>query len=121
MTVTPPDAAAEDRSRVPAACTLPTVDRPLRLAEFDAMFSGAVRAVRRLEPTRVRLELEPVPSVAARAADLAARESACCAFFTFTLTVGDGALSLDVAAPARHAEVLRALADRAEALSGGSG
>ncbi len=115
-----PETPAE-LSWAPAECTLPTVDRPLRLAEFDALFAGSVRAVRRLEPTRVRLELEPVPSVAARAADLAARESACCAFFAFTLAVGGGGLTLDVVTPSRHADVLVALADRAEALSGGSG
>ena len=30
---------------VPDACTLPTVDRPLRLAEFEDFFASAVRRV----------------------------------------------------------------------------
>lgn len=31
---------------VPAACTLPTAERPLRLAEFEELFATAVRGVR---------------------------------------------------------------------------
>ncbi|MBB6551859.1 hypothetical protein [Nonomuraea rubra] len=29
----------------PSACTLPTVEQPLRVAEFDALFAGAVQGV----------------------------------------------------------------------------
>jgi hypothetical protein len=32
------------------ACTLPTVDQPARLAAFDALFTSALREVRREEP-----------------------------------------------------------------------
>jgi hypothetical protein len=31
----------------PAACTLPTTDRPLRLAEWDGLFTDAATRVRR--------------------------------------------------------------------------
>ena len=42
---------------VPDACTLPTVDRPLRLAEFDDLFATAVRDVTAVTQTRARLRL----------------------------------------------------------------
>ncbi|MGW3610442.1 hypothetical protein ACWD6N_11205 [Micromonospora sp. NPDC005163] len=49
---------------VPQACTLPTVERPLRLAEFDELFASAVVGVERVDRLRVRLELRPEPTVA---------------------------------------------------------
>ncbi|MEN3540115.1 hypothetical protein AAH991_33740 [Microbispora sp. ZYX-F-249] len=103
-----------DQKWVPSACTLPTAEQPLRLAEFDALFAEAVRAVRREERERLRLELVPAPEHAARAAGLTVRENGCCSFFTFTLTVADGGLTLDVRVPPEHVEVLDALQARAE-------
>ncbi|MEW9553642.1 hypothetical protein [Nonomuraea sp. NPDC050783] len=100
---------------VPPACTLPTAERPPRVAEFDELFAGAVRAVRRPGRERLRLELAFSPGNAARAAELTARESGCCSFFTFTLTVADGGLALEVAVPPEHAGVLDALQARAGA------
>jgi hypothetical protein len=35
----------DDLAWVPDACSLPTVDRPLRLTEFDDLFAVAVRRV----------------------------------------------------------------------------
>ena len=95
------------------ACTLPTVDQPLRLAEFDDLFATAVRGVDRTGPTRVRLDLTAEPTIAAQAADLVVRETQCCSFFTFTLTASGGQLSLDVAVPAGYVDVLDALVARA--------
>jgi thioredoxin len=100
------------------ACTLPAADRPLRLAEFDDLFATAVRAVDRVEPTRLRLALDPRPEVAARTADLAVRETDCCGFFTFTLTAADEQLALEVAVPDGRTEVLDGLADRATMAAG---
>lgn len=48
--------------------------------------------------------------MAAQAAGLVVRETACCSFFTFTLTATGGALELGVAVPDSHVEVLDALA-----------
>lgn len=98
---------------VPTACTLPSAEEPVRVAEFDALFATGLRAVHDLEGSRVRLELEPDPAVAARAADLAVRETGCCSFFTFTLTADGGRLLLDVTAPPAYADVLAAFAGRA--------
>ncbi|WP_326642508.1 hypothetical protein OIE67_20060 [Nonomuraea fuscirosea] len=106
---------ALDLGWAPSACTLPTAEQPLRVAEFDALFTEAVQAVQRPEPTRLRLELVFSPEHAARAAELAARENGCCSFFTFTLTIADGSLALEVTVPAEHIEVLDALSERAGA------
>lgn len=106
------------------ACTLPTEQRPLRRAEFDALFADAVRAVERVDPLRLRLELAPDATVAARVADLAVRETECCSFFTFTLAATGGRLHLDVAVPAGQARLLEVLAERTAALAtpaGGTG
>lgn len=95
------------------ACTLPTTEQPLRLVEFDQLFATDVRTADRLAADRLRLELTADPAVAARAADLAVRETACCSFFVFTLTASDGRVTLDVTVPESHVNVLDALAARA--------
>jgi hypothetical protein len=104
---------------VPEACTLPTVDQPLRLAEFDELFGTAVLGVRRIEAARLHLDLRPEPAIAARAAELAARETGCCSFFTFSLIIGSGTLTLDVQTPAAQIDVLDALGARAAAAMAG--
>ena len=108
---------SDDQTWVPQACTLPTVDRPLRLAEFDEVFATALREQQRLSPTTLRWRLDPAAEATVR--DLTGRESSCCSFFTFSLTGdhaggGDG-LHLDVQVPAGHVDVLDALAGRAAA------
>ncbi|MFI6517872.1 hypothetical protein ACIBF1_20110 [Spirillospora sp. NPDC050679] len=102
----------------PQACTLPTAERPLREAEFDALFAGAVTEVRQIGPGRVRLRLRAEPQVAGRAAELVARETGCCSFFAFTLTATGGDLALEVSAADRHAEVVTVLAERARQVAG---
>jgi hypothetical protein len=102
---------------VPDACTLPTVERPLRRAEFDDLFVHDVLAVRRESTRRLRLALRPDPEAAARAARLAVQETGCCSFFGFGLVVSDGALSLVVETAPAHEDVLAALGGRAEALA----
>jgi len=96
-------------------CTLSPAGRQARAAEFSATFAETVRRVERPAPTRLRLELEPGPASAGRIAELAAAETACCSFFTFTLTATAGSLLLDVAVPAAQLPVLDALAERAVA------
>jgi hypothetical protein len=99
----------------PDACTLPTAERPLRAAEFDGLFTEAVLGVERIDPGRLRLELRATPQIAGRTARLVATETACCSFFTFTMTATAGHLTLEVAVPPAQASVLDALADRAAA------
>jgi hypothetical protein len=71
--------------QVPEVCTLPTVEQPLRLAEFQDLFAAAVRGVESVADTRLRLYLTGPDGVEATVRDLAARETQCCSFFTFTI------------------------------------
>jgi hypothetical protein len=103
-------------SWAPIDCTLPTAERPLRVAEFDELFATALRGQTRLGPTRLRLTLDGADEVEATIGDLIARENACCSFFTFTLTRTPGRqLQLDVQVPANRTEVLDGLSTRAAA------
>lgn len=94
-----------------------TEERPLRVAEFDTLFTDAVRSVQRIDGTSVSLELVPEAEMAARAADLVVRETGCCSFFTFSLVATGGKLHLEIGVPAQHADVLEALVVRAEGMS----
>ncbi|GIJ24223.1 hypothetical protein [Micromonospora lutea] len=102
-----------DQGWVPEACTLPTVERPLRLAEFDDLFATALRGQQRLSPTVLRWRLDPAAEATAR--DLTGRESSCCSFFTFTYTDDGDTVRLDVEVSTAHVDVLDALAGRAAA------
>ena len=105
---------ALDQGWVPEACTLPTAQRPLRLAEFDALFATAVKRVERVGVLRLRLTLTGPVELEAIVRDLTERESRCCSFFAFTVTThGPGQLVLDVTVPAAHVDVLDALTTRA--------
>jgi hypothetical protein len=77
------------------ACTMPTAERPLRLAEFDALFATAVRSIER-RGDDVRMHLASGEGLVARVRDLTARETSCCSFFTFTVAGTDQDLSLDI-------------------------
>ncbi len=101
---------------MPDACTLPTAERPLRVAEFDELFATAVRGQQRLSATRLRWLLDPAAEPRAR--DLTVRETQCCSFFTFTFAPVNGGVQLDVEVPAAHVDVLDALAERAVAGAG---
>lgn len=98
------------------ACTLPTVERPLRLAEFDDLFRQCVLGVDRDELS-TRLTLKGATGLRARVADLTARESECCSFFEFSLDGDDDGLVLVVSVPETRAKILHALTDRAVELS----
>jgi hypothetical protein len=118
----PSQAAAAGRSSgeapagavwVPPECTLPVVRQPERVAEFDALFTTAVRAVARPERTVLHLVLDAACEADAR--DLAARESGCCSFFTFAFTGHYDGLLLEITVPTAQVAVLDALAERAAA------
>ena len=112
------------------ACTLPTAEQPLRIAEFDALFRTFLRAVEGAgSPTRARLVLAGGADLPDRVQQLADAETACCSFFTFTLTALPGGppvdgcapvvvVALDVEVPPTRTGVLAALVDRAEHMLG---
>lgn len=106
------------RAWAPTSCTLPAAKLPRRVADFDALFADAVRGIERVGPERLRLELQASPQAAGRAAELAAAETQCCSFFTFTLTATGGGLALEVSVPQPYIGVLDGLAGRAAAAAG---
>ncbi|AGB23343.1 hypothetical protein Mycsm_03022 [Mycobacterium sp. JS623] len=93
----------------PDACTLPTTERPLRVAEFDDLFTFVVRAERR-QPQRLELVLQRIVEAPAR--ELARRESACCSFFTFEFEAVDEDVLMRIGVPPEHVAVLDALEAR---------
>ena len=52
-----------DPSWLPEACSLPTIEQPLRAKEFDDLFRNAVTAVHRIDAGRARLVLLPDPTL----------------------------------------------------------
>ena len=98
---------------VSEACTLPTVERPLRLDEFDHLFATALTAQDRPSTTVLRWTLDPAAERTAR--DLVEREVGCCSFFTFDFTIAGPTLQVDVRVPLAQVKVLDALAARASA------
>ena len=94
-------------------CTLASADQLVRAAVFDQLFAEMVVQTERPAPTRLQLELRRDPAAARRAAELAFAETACCSFFTFTLTAAADRLVLEIAVPDVHGPALSALADRA--------
>ena len=65
---------------VPEACTLPTVEQPLRVAEFDELFAAAVRPAERVDLTGLRVHLPAGEATVSTVRNLIARETACCSF-----------------------------------------
>jgi hypothetical protein len=98
---------------IPDACILPTAERPLRLAEFGALFATSLRRVEPVTPTQVRMRLAGPAGLEAAVRDLTARETECCSFFTFTVTLeaaDEGeAVTLDIKVPPPYADVLASL------------
>ncbi|MFD9012015.1 hypothetical protein [Streptomyces sp. NPDC059552] len=79
---------------VPRSCTLPTEERPLRAAQWDALFFE--RLISLLRPQSLHLRLDPAggEGVEDRVRDLVEPESGCCSFFTFATTTGQGLVPL---------------------------
>ena len=115
------DQGATGLAWVPDACTLPTAEQPLRLAEFDELFTAAVRGAERLATRQLRVTMAGGTDLEESVRDLASRETQCCSFFSFTVSVPEpGLVRLDVEVPAVHVDVLDALQARADAGRGGS-
>lgn len=96
---------------VPSSCTLPTAERPLRVAEFDDVFRAST-SVERPSPEHMQLLIADASRLE-EVQDLARREASCCSFFVFDVAAVDESVSLDVRVPVEHVDVLDALARRA--------
>jgi hypothetical protein len=104
-----------------STCTLPTIEQPLRVAEFDVLFAAHLTGVERLDESHARLTLTGGPGLAGRARDLAERETGCCSFFTFTIDDldadhGSEGVHMRIAVPAVHVTVLAGLLARAQSV-----
>jgi len=67
---------------------------PERLAEYERLFSRALISRERTHD-RVRFRFRAEDGIESWVRDLAAREKACCGFFTFTVTLSDGEILWD--------------------------
>jgi hypothetical protein len=101
---------------VPSACTLPTVEQPLRVAEFDTLFRTGVHEATRTRRTHLELVISPESEASAR--DLAGRETSCCSFFEFAFEPAEGALVMAIGVPEEHVDVLDALQARIASTAG---
>jgi hypothetical protein len=108
-----------DERWVPDACTLPTAEQPLRVADFDRVFRGT-QTVDRVSAQHVRLLIRGGDTLAQRLRELAARETQCCSFFTFEVAVASDGVRFDIEVPPGHVDVLDALAARAVAVVSGA-
>ena len=97
----------------PSACTLPTVERPLREREFATLFTSSLIATERVSATTATLTLRLESLDQAR--DLGARESSCCSFFEFDIREHEGAAEMSITVPSQHVAVLDALLSSATA------
>jgi hypothetical protein len=98
-----------NESWAPDACTLPTAERPFRVAEFDQLFAAHLRHADRVDAQTLDLTLDPAsrPTVE----DLTARETECCSFFTFTLS-GTTDFHLRITVPPAQTAVLDGILSR---------
>jgi hypothetical protein len=104
---------------VPESCTLPTVEQPLRVAEFDELFATAVRPAERVGPTELRLHLPAGDETVSTARELVARETGCCSFFAFDVRPSATGTELAVRVPDAQTAVLDAMQERADAARAG--
>ena len=111
----------EQGTHAPAGCTLDVTGRQARVAAFAQFAATAVTGIRRPESTRLQLELRPDERAGRVAGGLAAAETACCSFFSFTLAATAGLLVLEVTVPAGREDALDTLASRMTAASPAAG
>ncbi len=97
-------------ARVPDACTLPTEEQPIRIAEFDELFTSRVVSSARHSATRLELRLRSGCADAVR--DLTERETQCCSFFTFTVRDEGDVVVLDIVVPDDYRSVLDGMEGR---------
>ncbi|QLY30974.1 hypothetical protein H0264_00765 [Nocardia huaxiensis] len=96
---------------VPDACTLPTVEQPLRTLEFATLLGETARRVHRRSATRLEVVIPAAAESAAR--DLARRESECCAFFAFSFEGDADDTVMGIEVPPAHSDILDAMQARA--------
>ncbi|MEO3760750.1 cation-translocating P-type ATPase [Mycobacterium sp. B14F4] len=104
----------ESAGWVPESCSLPTAERPLRVAEFDALFNDSVLRLTRRSATDLVVVLAADAEKTAR--DLAQQEAKCCSFFDFQFAASGSDVVMSVSVPESHTDVLDALTERVAAV-----
>ena len=99
--------------QIPIACTLTATDAIDRVDEWRTFLRDCVTRFERTD-AGLRATLVEGDAVLVRAADLAAREKACCGFFTFAIEIDTDDRVLVVGAPPDAAAVLDEFAQLAE-------
>jgi hypothetical protein len=92
-------------TKIPIACTLTSTDANDRIAEWRGFLRDCVTTATRAEH-ELQLILEPGDATLLRAVDLAARERACCGFFSFSIEIEADSRTLVIGVPAEATEVL---------------
>lgn len=98
------------------ACTLDATGLADRFAEFQSLFTAALRLHVR-EPSQLRLALSVTPEDELDVRELFAREAACCQFFSFTFQRDGELLNVSMTVPDDGIPILdefEALAQKAE-------
>jgi hypothetical protein len=90
---------------VPIACSLSAGAAGDRVREWRTFLSGSVVSTER-RGNVLRLGLVVSDGVLGNAADLAAREKACCPFFDFAIEIEPGARTLRVEVPEEASQAL---------------
>ena len=108
---------------VPVACSLTADNAAARVAEWRTFLHQSVVSSAR-DSDGLHLRLSDSDEVLLAAADLAAREQACCPFFSMTIRIDASGRTLTLGAPADAAGVLDQFAglmeeDGAEPAPGG--
>ena len=98
-------------TKVPIACSLTVADAHDRMDEWRSFVADHV-ASSFLDGEGVRLRLRDGDEALLAAADLAAREKACCAFFTFAVEIDAEGRLLRIGGPRDAREIVADFAAR---------
>jgi len=91
---------------IPVACRLDPPAARSQMAAWGELLGDAVARSDRVAPGRLDLHLRPDFDRIDALVGLAMREATCCAFLSFSLSIGPGALTLVIEAPDDAARTL---------------
>ena len=94
--------------RIPIACTLQPSDARSQLGEWREVLPRVTNSADRVSPTRLELTIKPDSDIGPLV-NLAQREVACCAFFSFSIEIQADRLVLAVEVPEDAVEILDGL------------
>jgi hypothetical protein len=91
--------------KVPIACTLSPGDARSQLGEWRELLPRVTNRSERVTPIRLELTIKPDADIGPLI-DLAQREVACCAFFSFCIEIQADRLVLAIEVPEDAVEIL---------------